>query len=184
MTRDGEFRVKIRRNQTTSCLGRAFPRRPSARTPAVRTSWPSLTGRTSVRKAPSPGMTGLSLVWFPNKLAAHFYSAIVISVADVLEQMRHFWKRAPLAIFGQVFLTIPRAVFSFRHTLHGQKLRDPKMGSEAKIWVLWLSCKWLIINQLPEWRNGRRTGLKNPLWAVSTRCFPSLAICTKSFMVN
>ena len=29
---------------------------------------------------------------FPNQLAADFYSTIVVSVAYVLKQMRHFWK--------------------------------------------------------------------------------------------
>src|SRR5580700_382313 len=36
----------------------------------------------------------------------------------------------------------------------------------------------------PEWRNGRRTGLKNPLLAISSHCLPSLATPTKSLMLN
>jgi hypothetical protein len=34
-----------------------------------------------------------------NDLAADLYSAIIIAVADVLQQMRHFRERAPFAIF-------------------------------------------------------------------------------------
>jgi hypothetical protein len=52
---------------------------------------------------------------FANDLAADFNSAIVIAVADVLQQVRHLGKWAPLAVFGHVtsrFLDVLLCVFS------------------------------------------------------------------------
>src|ERR1035437_1662050 len=44
---------------------------------------------------------------FTNDLAVYSYSCIVSAVADVLQQVRHLGKRAPLATFGRVFLPFP-----------------------------------------------------------------------------
>jgi hypothetical protein len=38
--------------------------------------------------------------------------------------------------------------------------------------------------RMPEWRNGRRTGLKNPLLAISTRCSSLLATHDKPLLLN
>jgi hypothetical protein len=68
----------------------------------------------------------LSVETFSNDLAVDFYPAIIIAVADVLQQMRHFWKRAPFAIFGQMFLSLPNRRLGIR--FHGVTLGDTNPG--------------------------------------------------------
>ena len=62
---------------------------------------------------------------FANDLAADFNSAIVIAVADVLQQVRHLGKRAPLAVFGQVlFSFLERLALRVQCLTHARILRD------------------------------------------------------------
>ncbi|MGD0261162.1 MAG: hypothetical protein ABSD29_15230 [Verrucomicrobiota bacterium] len=72
----------------------------------------------------------------PYHLAADFNSAIVISVADVLQQVRHLGKRAPLAITGQVLFPFAGVRLSIRLRMHEQKLLDTKTGYEQKMSVV------------------------------------------------
>lgn len=66
---------------------------------------------------------------FANDLADDFNSAIVIAVADVLQQVRHLWKRAPLAIFGQVlFSFLERFALRVQCLIRARILRDTKTG--------------------------------------------------------
>ena len=63
---------------------------------------------------------------FANDLAADFNSAIVIAVRHVLQQMRHFWERTPVAIFGKVFSPLASVCLGIRHGFQNQILRDTK----------------------------------------------------------
>ena len=44
----------------------------------------------------------------PDRPAVNFDFAKVVPAANVLEQARHFWKRAPFAVIGQMILSFPR----------------------------------------------------------------------------
>ncbi len=69
-----------------------------------------------------------SLQTLANDLAPDLYSAIVVTVADVLQQMGHFGKRAPLPVGGQVLFPLARVSLRIRLRLHDQKLQDTKTG--------------------------------------------------------
>ena len=70
---------------------------------------------------------------FANDLAAGFNSAIVIAVADVLQQVRHLRERASLAVFGQVLCSFSvRFALSVQRLAHARILRDTKTGHKEK----------------------------------------------------
>ena len=54
-----------------------------------------------------PGRADRGLQALPDHFSVNFNFPKVIPADNVLEQMRHFRKRAPLAIAGQVFLAFP-----------------------------------------------------------------------------
>ena len=63
-------------------------------------------GFCEIRQPHRGGCPNRSFPTLTNRLAANFHSAIVIAVADVLQRVRHFWKRAPFSILGKASLPI------------------------------------------------------------------------------
>ena len=68
-----------------------------------------------------------------NHLAVDFNSAIVIAVADVLQQMRHFGKRALLSVTGEVLFLCLGLRSGIRLTVCDQKLGDTNTGYQGKM---------------------------------------------------
>jgi hypothetical protein len=83
------------------------------------------------QKSPSIPELELKINVVTNDLAADFYSAIVIAIAGVLQQMRHFRKRAPFAITRQMWLSLPTGRLGIQ--FHGMILRDTKQGYKGRI---------------------------------------------------
>ena len=81
-----------------------------------------------IPRHPSNALIGIKT--FANVLAVYVDWGIVVAVADVLQQMRHLGKRAPLAVFGQVFLPFSglRLALSILCVVHTRKQRDAKTG--------------------------------------------------------
>jgi hypothetical protein len=70
---------------------------------------------------------------FTNGLATDLNSAIVTPVADVLQQVRHLGKRAPLAVLGQVlFSYLERLALRVQCLMHARILRDTKTGYKVR----------------------------------------------------
>jgi hypothetical protein len=53
------------------------------------------------------GCPNRRLQTLPDRFAVNFDFPKVVSADNVLEQMRHFRKRAPLSIAGKMFLSLP-----------------------------------------------------------------------------
>ena len=68
-----------------------------------------------------------------NQLAADFDSAIIIGVADVLQQVWHFRERTPFPIGGKALFPFALARFGFRIIVHKLNIRDAKPGYKAKM---------------------------------------------------
>src|SRR2546427_10867440 len=67
---------------------------------------------------------------FANRLAADFGSAIIIRVADVLQQVWHFRERTPFSIGGKALVPCALVRRSFCICIHKSKIRDTKQISE------------------------------------------------------
>jgi hypothetical protein len=73
-----------------------------------------------------------------NDLALDLYSGIVVTVADVLQQMGHFGKRVPLPVTGQVLFPAGRCWFVYpvesarpKATGYKEKIGFPEAGGSA-----------------------------------------------------
>ncbi len=85
-------------------------------------------GQTELGGCPNVGFETLA-----NDLAPDLDPAIVVAVADVLQQVWHFRKRAPLSVLGQVSFSLSGARFCICSRLHNQKVRDTKSGYKKEI---------------------------------------------------
>jgi hypothetical protein len=88
----------------------------------------------------------------------------------------------PLAILGQVFLSLPFVWLSILFSIHGPKLRDTKLGYKAKKEIM-LCCKWLIINGGRCGGIGRRARLKIALFTISPPHSPSLTTAMNTLIL-
>ena len=85
-----------------------------------------------IRQSKLGGCPNRSSQALTNRLAVNFDSAIVIAVADVLQQVRHFWKRAPFSIIGKVLFPFPTGLWNVRSGFHSSKVSGYKGGIQRK----------------------------------------------------
>jgi hypothetical protein len=69
---------------------------------------------------------------FTNQLAAHLDSAIVIAAVDVLQLVRHFGKRTPFSIRGNVFFPFAAVLRNVPYGFHNSKSTGYNYGIQRQ----------------------------------------------------